>query len=466
MLLKVYDCKKNIGRSMELDELTAMITSCNAGEEQEIELLKAFTVMARTELLRKIFIYGGKGCENHKGCDLCTEPGHCLEYGIADVMIPQAVYEAVAATDKEIMLFEGKPIKPFFHYRCGGATENSENVLGNRITYLRRVLCSFCKDKEDSDSERYFTVEELEELLKTRFNKPYGIYYNIQGMFEDIEVDEQGKINRIKIGTKTFKGTEVRELLKLNSTRFDYIPVKFLVKCTGTGHGLGLCKCGAKEMAKSGKSYKEILKYYYTGICFEQMKIPDSKKPLKGAVIVLDAAHGGVGCDDNKGSAGLREKDVNLDIILKLRDLLECQGAKVYLTRDSDVSMTLSDRAELSNGKRPDFFLSVGQNSFPNTTASGTEIYYYRGDTQGERLSKLIIENLSKSLGIKNRGVRTADFYLLREIRASAVIVQLLYISNPQDEKLLCGQSFREAASEAILKAIRIYFDEFGTDCT
>lgn len=465
MLLKVYDCEKNADMSMELNELTAIITSCNAGEEPEIELLKAFAVMARTELARKTFIYSGKGCENHKGCDICTEPGHCLEYGIADVMVPQAVYEAVAATDKEIMLFEGKPIKPFFHYRCGGATENSENVLGNRITYLRRVLCSFCKEKEDSESGRYFTVEELEELLRTRFNKPEGIYYNIQGMFEDIEVDEQGKISRIKIGTKIFKGTEVRELLKLNSTRFDYVPVKFLVKSIGTGHGLGLCKCGAKEMAKSGRSYQEILKYYYTGVCFEQMKIPDSEKPLKGAVIVLDAAHGGAGCDDNKGAAGLREKDVNLDIILKLRDLLEDQGAEVFLTRDSDVGMVLSDRAVLSNRKRPDFFLSVGQNSFPNTTVSGTEIYYYRGDTQGEKLSKLIIEELSKSLGIKNRGIRTADFYLLREIKASAVIVQLLYISNPQDEKLLCDKSFREAASEAIFRAVRTYFDEWGINC-
>ena len=466
MLLKVYDCEKNVGMSMELNELTARITSYNTVGEHEFELLKAFAVMARTELARKTFIYSGKGCENHKGYDICTEPGHCLEYGIADVEVPQAVYEAVAATDGEIMLFERRPIKPFFHYRCGGATENSENVLGNRITYLRRVLCSFCKEKEDSGSDRYFTVDELEEILKTRFNKPEEIYYNIQGMFEDIEVDEQGKINRIKIGSKTFKGTEVRELLKLNSTRFDYIPVKFLVKCIGTGHGLGLCQCGANEMAKSGKSYQEILKYYYTGVCFEQMRIPDSSKPLKGVTIVLDAAYGGADCDDNKGAAGLREKDVNLDIILKLRELLEDQGAKVFLTRDSDVGVALSDRAALSNGKRPDFFLSVGQNSFPNPTASGTEIYYYRGDAQGERLSKLIIEDLSKSLGVKNRGIRTAEFYLLREIKASAVIVQLLYISNPQDEKLLCEQSFREAASTAIFRAIRTYFDELGTNCT
>ncbi|HQQ45654.1 MAG TPA: SpoIID/LytB domain-containing protein, partial [Bacillota bacterium] len=234
MLFKVYDCEKELSYDTELDELTARITSFNTAEGHEAEYLKALAVMARTELARKTFIYNGKGCERHRGCDICTEPGHCLEYGLADTEITKGVYDAVASTDRTIMLFEGRPIKPFFHYRCGGATENSENVLGNRITYLRRVLCSFCKDNTDNDSDRYFTVTELEGLLKTRLKKPEGIYCNIRGMFEDVEVDEQGKISRIKIGTKSFRGIEVRELLKLNSTRFDYIPVKFLIKCIGT----------------------------------------------------------------------------------------------------------------------------------------------------------------------------------------------------------------------------------------
>ena len=450
MLFKVYDCEKELSYDMELDELTARITSFNTAEGHEAEYLKALAVMARTELARKTFIYNGKGCERHRGCDICTEPGHCLEYGLADTEIPKGVYDAVASTDRIIMLFEGRPIKPFFHYRCGGATENSENVLGNRITYLRRVLCSFCKDNTDNDSDRYFTVTELEELLKTRLKKPEGIYCNIKGMFEDVEVDEQGKISRIKIGTKSFRGIEVRELLKLNSTRFDYIPVKFLIKCIGTGHGLGLCQCGANSMARSGMSYQEILKYYYTGIRFEQMEVPDSERPLKGVRIVLDAARGGEDCD---------EGNANLDIVLKLKSLLEGQGAEVYLTRSSDEEMVLSDRAAISNDKRPDLFLSIGQNCFSNPTASGTEIYYYRGDSQGEKLSKLIMENVSGSLGLKNRGVRMADFYLLREIKASSVIIQLLYVSNPQDKELLCNQSFRESAAAAIFKGIGAYYE-------
>ncbi|MGE5632311.1 MAG: N-acetylmuramoyl-L-alanine amidase [Caulobacteraceae bacterium] len=458
MYLKVFDCDSNSGSQIEMNELIARITAYNTDAKYGFELLKAFAVMARTELARKTFIYGGKGCENHKGYDLCTEPGHCLEYGLSKVAVPESVYDAVKATGNMILLFEGKPIKPYFHYRCGGATENSENVLGNRVTYLRRVLCSFCKDISDDNSDKYFTVDELEELLKTRFKKPDGIYYNIQGMFEDMEVDEQGKISRLKIGSKVFKGTELMNVLKLNSTRFDYVPVKFLIKCIGMGHGLGLCQCGANEMAKSGRSFDEILRYYFTGVKIGEMEMPESNKPLKGTRLVLDAAYGGEGCSGNAAPVASYEKDINLDIVMKLRRLLSDDGAEVYLTRDSNVGMVLSDRASISNDKRPDFFLSVGQNSFQNSSATGTEIYYYRGDSEGEKLAKLIIEETSKSFGLKNRGIRNADFYLLREVKASAVIIQLLYISNPDDERLLLDENFRSSAAEAIYKAIRKYY--------
>jgi SpoIID/LytB domain protein len=460
MYLKIFDQNKNSGIQLELNELIARITAYNTEGAYNYELLKAFTVMARTELARRTFIYGGRGCEKNKGWDLCTEPGHCLEYGLSEVVVPQRIYDAVNETANKIMLYEGKAIKSYFHYRCGGATENSESVLGNRITYLRRVLCSFCREIEDKGSDQYFTVYELEELLNTKLTKPEGIYYNIPGMFEDIEVDEQGRIGKIKIGTKSYKGTELMKVLRLNSTRFDYIPVKFLVKCIGKGHGLGLCICGANEMAKSGKSYEEILEYYYTGITLSEMEMPETGKPLKGVKLVLDAAQGGEDCDDNVGSLGSREKEINLDIVLKLRDLLSDDGAEVYTTRDRDIGMVLSDRAAISNEKRPDFFLSIGQNSFPNPSASGTELYYFRGDVQGEKLAVLIMDELSSSLRLKNRGVRTADFFLLREVKASSIIIQLLYISCPKDEELLMDEGFRQKAAEAIHRAISKYYEK------
>lgn len=458
MQFNVYNSESGTGQIIDLDELVARITAFNTNSSFEMETLKAFAVMARTELARRINIYGGKGCEENSGYDLCTAPGHCLEYGLSTVPVSRQVYDAVNETKNLIILFQDRPIKPYFHYRCGGATENSENVIGNRITYIRRVLCTYCREVQDENAEKYFTVEEFEDILNTRIKKPEGVYYNISGVFEDIEVDDQGRINKIKIGSKTFKGTELMQTLQLNSTRFDYIPVKFLIKSIGTGHGLGLCQCGANEMAKRGKTYDEILKYYYTGIVISEMELPDADKPLKGRKIVLDAAYGGEECEDGRGIGGLREKDVNLDIVLKLRDLLVQNGAIVYLTRDSDKNMAMADRAKAANRLKPDFFLSVGQNSFPSSSASGTEVYYYRGDTEGEALAGLIMEALCGQLGVKNRGVRTAEFFILREVKVSSVMIQLLYITNKDDEERLAEEAFRFKAAEAVYDAVCRYY--------
>ena len=239
------------------------------------------------------------------------------------------------------------------------------------------------------------------------------------------------------------------ELLQLNSTRFNYTPVKFLFKSVGMGHGLGLCLCGANEMARIGRSAEEILNYYYTGIKLEPMEVLEEGKPLKGHKFVLDA-----GCGDEDGKVrennGLNEKDINLDIVLSLSRLLKNDGATVRLTREGDEDVALSDRAAISNAEKPEIFISILQNCFASAGVSGTEIYHFRGDKQSERLSKLIIDEVCAVIGSKNRGVRTAEFYLLRQVRASAIILHLLYITNPQDAEKLADPAMREKAAEAL----------------
>lgn len=457
MYLKLYSNKTQSIQEKEFEELVASITSVNLKESYDIEAIKAFSIMVRTELARKLNIYGGSGCVNHKGCDLCDEPGHCIMFEMEDCIVDDIFKQAACSTKGIIITFDNKPIKPFFHYRCGGATENSENVLGSKITYLRRVLCSYCRSIPDQNSERQFTVEEMEQILNTRIVKPDNMYNNIVGMFEDIDVDDQGRVRCLRIGNKTFKGNELMELLNLNSTRFNYTPVKFLFKSIGMGHGLGLCLCGANEMALVGKNYTEILNYYFTGIRLETMEVSEEGKPLKGRKFVLDA-----GCGDEDGKQqqpnGLIEKDINLDIVLSLARLLRESGATVKLTREGSKEVALSDRAALTNAEKPDFFISILQNSFAGPGVSGTEIYHFRGDKESEKIAQLIIEEVSSAMDSKNRGVRTAEFYLLRQVRASAIILQLLYITNPKDAEKLADPVMRQKAAEAVHRAILRYY--------
>lgn len=292
MQCNIFDWESSTEYSVPMWELIGRMAAFNIKETSHQEAAKCFAIIARTELARKLHIYGGSGCEKHKGCELCTEPGHCLELGLPKINISERVRAAVRDTGNLIITFDGKPIKPYCHYRCGGATENSENVIGNRITYLRKVFCEYCRTVDDEGKDKFFSLEELERLLNIKIEKPKDVYYDIKGIFENLDIDEQGRIKSLNIGGKFFKGTEIVERLGLNSTRFNYMPVRFLISCIGIGHGLGLCITGAEEMARRGMSYEDILYYYYTGIKLEEMEMPEEDKPLKGKTIALDAASG------------------------------------------------------------------------------------------------------------------------------------------------------------------------------
>lgn len=463
MLYSVFDWEKSLIIKEDLNELSAKIVAFNIRENSFPETAKCFAIMARTELARKTKLYGGSGCNLSKESDICTKPGHCLQFGIPNIYmpydkIPLKIRQATEETRNKIITFGGKPIKPYFHFRCGGTTENSENVIGNKITYLRKVFCKFCADIDDEEKDKYFTLEELEKLLGVKIAKPKGEYFNLNGIFEKIEVDEDGRIRSIKIGGKNFKGTEIADMLYLNSTRFNYMPVKFLITCIGKGHGLGLCFSGSEEMAKSGMNYKEILNYYYTGINIEEMRLSD--RPLKGQIIVLDAASGWGDKNEGRSSTGLTEGQVNLSIVLELKELLEENGAVVHLTRQDEKNIILLKRVEITNEKKPDFFISVGQNTFQNETASGTEIYHYREDRAGKKLSEFIMKEVTKELNCNNRGIREAEFYLLREVRCSATLIEMLYITNPDDENKLKSPVMQKKAAQAIYRAVISYYEE------
>lgn len=462
MYLKLYNSKLKSIQEKEFEELVASVASANLDESCNFETIKAYAIIARTELARKLNIYGGMGCPKHKGSDLCDEPGHCVMFNLEEGSVNDIYKRAACGTKGIIITFDGKPIKPFFHYRCGGATENSENVLGSKITYLRRVLCSNCRAIPDQNDEQQYSVEELEQILNTKIMKPDNVYNSIIGMFEDFDVDDEGRVKSLKIGNKLFKGNELMELLQLNSTRFNYTPVKFLFKSVGMGHGLGLCLCGANEMARIGRSSEEILNYYYTGIKLEEMEVSEEGKPLKGHKFVLDA-----GCGDEDGKLQqfneLNEKDINLDIVQSLSRLLRNDGATVKLTREGNENVALSDRVAISNTEKPEIFISIVQNCFASAGVSGTEVYHFRGDKESEKLAKLIIDGVCDAIGSKNRGVRTAEFYLLRQVRASAIILHLLYITNPGDAEKLANPSMRLKVAEAIHQAILKYLCRVGT---
>ena len=169
--------------------------------------------------------------------------------------------------------------------------------------------------------------------------------------------------------------------------------------------------------------------------------------------ICIDPGHGGV--DPGAiGPTGLKEKDVNLAVGLKLAELLK-PIAEVKLTRTKDIAVSLKDRAQIANSFKCDYFISVHTNSFTDRKVGGVETWAYAPGGKGEKLARAVQPELVKATGFANRGVKfNTAFAVLRNTAAPAILTESGFISNPAEEKLLKTAAFREKIAKAIAQGV------------
>ena len=216
--------------------------------------------------------------------------------------------------------------------------------------------------------------------------------------------------------------------------------------------------------------------------------------------IILDPGHGGK--DPGAiGRSGLMEKEVVLDVALRLRELLKDRlGKNALMTRATDVFIELDDRAKYANSQKADLFVSIHINSHPSPNIRGIELYHFgiasdrramqvaareNGDTidhardlvdlikadlalskrieESQNLAwetKLAIVNLvGTAYNLDDHGVKTAPFYVLRYTAMPSILAELSFISNVSDEKLLRASSYRQKMAEALFEGIRNYLN-------
>lgn len=181
---------------------------------------------------------------------------------------------------------------------------------------------------------------------------------------------------------------------------------------------------------------------------------------LTGKTIVVDAGHGG----HDPGAVGivhnLTEKLVNLDTALKLTKLLEGAGAKVILSRKTDVFIPLGQRVTMANNARADIFVSIHANAHNNRSIGGTETYYnssYR-PADSRRLAALVQQELVKELKLRDIGVKEGGFYVIRHTTIPSILLELGFLSNAHEESLLNQPAFRQRSAEATYRGILRYF--------
>jgi N-acetylmuramoyl-L-alanine amidase len=156
--------------------------------------------------------------------------------------------------------------------------------------------------------------------------------------------------------------------------------------------------------------------------------------------IMIDPGHGGR--DPGAVSNGLQEKDINLTISKHIRDILlnEYKNVDIRMTRDSDVFVDLSDRANMANDWGASYFMSIHVNAGGGT---GFESYIHTTRTSGSVQAQDIIHPvIVNALGARDRGKKDANFAVLRETSMPAILTENLFIDHPDDAVLLKDSSF------------------------
>lgn len=180
---------------------------------------------------------------------------------------------------------------------------------------------------------------------------------------------------------------------------------------------------------------------------------------VAGKTVVVDPGHGGAdpGC---VGCSGVLEKDINLEISKRLAFYLTQAGATAVLTRvgDYELSNDLEERVLAVKQHKADIFVSIHANSIASAKWWGAQTFYYPQDKEGQRLAALIQEELLKSLGESYRWIRDEDFYVLRNAGVPAVMVEVGFLSNPREERLLSQPPYQGKVAWCIYAGIVRYF--------
>ncbi|MBD8070913.1 N-acetylmuramoyl-L-alanine amidase CwlD [Bacillus sp. PS06] len=193
--------------------------------------------------------------------------------------------------------------------------------------------------------------------------------------------------------------------------------------------------------------------------------------PLSGKIIVLDPGHGGP--DGGANSGKVLEKDIALEISLKLRDYLQEQGALVQMTRTDDSDLAAEDtsgysrrksedlrkRVEMINSSEADLFLSIHLNAIPSPKWSGAQTFYYGTYSENERAAKFIQDELRTNLGNTDRKAKKINgVYLLKNAKKPGALVEVGFLSNPNERNMLTKEEYQTKVAESMYLGILRYF--------
>lgn len=171
--------------------------------------------------------------------------------------------------------------------------------------------------------------------------------------------------------------------------------------------------------------------------CSQMTKTPYNVLSGKRIKVFIDPGHGG----HDPGAIGSNSKEAEnvLAVALALEKKLITQGYEVKLSRRTNVYVSLNDRANMANNWGADIFMSLHDNSAVNKTATGFETFIFNGQVSSNtvKLQKSLHESIIKGIGLRDRGMKRANFAVIRLTKMPAVLIEYGFISNLTDEKVI-----------------------------
>lgn len=254
--------------NIPLNEYLIGVVAAEMPAKFELEALKAQALTARTYYVKQMV--GGATTGLPNGAHVTDTTAHQVYLNKEELKREwkeqfeqkyAKVRHAVEETDGQILTYDGEPIEASFFSTSNGYTENSEDYWPNEIPYLRSVKSSWDTASPKYTEQKIIPISDFENRL--------GVKLTDRNQVGKITKRTAGnRVGEVEIGGKVLSGRDVRDALGLNSSDFQWHAKgdNIVIETKGYGHGVGMSQYGANGMAAEGKTYKDIVEYYYQGV--------------------------------------------------------------------------------------------------------------------------------------------------------------------------------------------------------
>lgn len=307
------------------------------------------------------------------------------------------------------------------------------NQDGNMIVYVEDKISKYISYKKDKSDSPYIKVN-LEKKVS------YDLEYDESNKSMEITVDK--RYLDVPEGMLIIKDDLIDNILIRESDKKKIMTVSF--------------EDNVIYDVKSSSRDDEI---YITFI--------DTVKKYGDKLIVIDPGHGGKDPGATSPTTKVYEKDLNLRVALMLNERLKELGFKTLMIRDDDTYVGLYERAGIANRNDGDLFISIHHNYNDKKDISGVQVYYcpaYESEVKEDDnypLSKRLMEELLNELDAVDKGIiRKPEFVVTRETKMVAALIELGFLSNPEEEKKLHSEKYQKKEVDAIANGIVRYFEE------